>query len=400
MSRELITIETARELIEARVEPLVTESVPLRDALGRFLAEPLDAADDVPSFDNSAMDGYAVRATDTDGSSPLRIVGESRAGHPADRTLGEGEAIAISTGAMFPDGADAVVRVEDTERDGSEVSIAVPVPAGNNVRRSGEDVQRDARVLAPGVRLGAPELGALAMVGRPEAVCARAPRVATLLTGDELVEPGEPLGPGQIRDSNAYSVPPLATGAGAEAVSIELVGDDRGATRRALERALREDVVVVCGGVSVGEHDHVRPALEALEVEQVFWRVALRPGKPTYFGVAPGGALVFGLPGNPVSAMVTFILFVRPALLALQGADPTATRVFARLGVDYEKVEGRAEAIRVRLDPGPDGLTATPTGPQGSHVLTSMLAADGLAFAPTGLTGLKRGDRLEVELLR
>ncbi len=191
-----------------------------------------------------------------------------------------------------------------------------------------------------GRRLGGAELGALAAVGRPEVACARRPRLALLLTGDELVEPGEPLGPGQIRDSNAYAVPPLAADAGAEVTSVEIAPDHLEGTVAALDRALGADVVVVCGGVSVGEHDHVRPALEQLGVEQVFWRVSLRPGKPTYFGVGAGGKLVFGLPGNPVSAMVTFLLFVRPALLAMQGGEPLAGSITARITEDYEKVSG------------------------------------------------------------
>jgi molybdopterin molybdotransferase len=178
-----------------------------------------------------------------------------------------------------------------------------------------------------------------------------------------------------------------------------VIGDDRGTTTKEIERGLAADALVVCGGVSVGEHDHVRPALEALDVEQVFWGVSLRPGKPTYFGVAPSGALVFGLPGNPVSAMVTFLLFARPALLAMQGADPAARSVTARLTGDYTKVRGRSEAIRVRLAAGPGGWEITPTGAQGSHVLTSMLDADGLAFAPAEMVELAAGTELRTELI-
>jgi len=313
---------------------------------------------------------------------------------------GLGEAIAISTGAMLPAGADAVARVEDTERAGDRVRIGVEVPAGTAIRRAGEDVRAGEGLLESGARLGAAELGALASVGLGEIACARRPRVSLLVTGDELVEPGEPLGPGQIRNSNAYAVPPLAAGEGAELVPTAMAGDDREATRAALERGLDADVALITGGVSVGEHDHVRPALDSLGVEQVFWGVALRPGKPTYFGVAPSGALVFGLPGNPVSAMVTFVLFARPALLAMQGADPASNRVTARFDRDYEKVSGRAEAIRVALAAGDEGWVATPTGPQGSHVLTSMLGADGLAFAATETDVVRAGRPIEVELLR
>jgi len=404
VARELTTIEDARRWVLDRVVQLPAEAVGLKQARGRILAEAIVAADDVPGFDNSAMDGFAVRASDTEGASEaprrLLVVDESRAGHPADRDLGPGEAIAISTGAVLPAGADAVVRVEDTSRDGGEVDIQAEVGEGTAVRRAGEDVRGGDSVLAPGIPLGAAELGAIAAVGHGEARCARRPRLSFVLTGDELVEPGAPLGPGQIRNSNAYAVPPLAEDSGAEVIAVSMAGDDRTATRDALELALDAEVAVVSGGVSVGEHDHVRPALDSLGVEQVFWGVSLRPGKPTYFGVAPGGTLVFALPGNPVSAMVTFVLFVRPCLLAMQGADPDAGRLTARFDRDYEKVQGRAEAIRVAVRAGDGGWVATPTGPQGSHVLTSMLGADGLAFAPTEIDVVRAGEPIEVELLR
>lgn len=398
---ELTPIERARELVLERVTRLGAEEVPLREAAGRFIAEDVTSAEDIPGFDNSAMDGYAVRSADV-AAAPVRLDlgGESRAGHPAGSEVAPGQAFAISTGAAVPAGADAVVRVEDTSRDGDGVLVEVPVDRGASIRRAGEDIAAGARVLAAGTRLAAPELGALAAVGHPAASCARRPRVALLLTGDELVEPGEHLGPGQIRDSNAYAVPPLAAETGAEVASVEIAPDSLDGTVAALDRALGADVVVACGGVSVGEHDHVRPALERLAAEQVFWRVSLRPGKPTYFGVGPAGKLIFGLPGNPVSAMVTFLLFVRPALLAMQGGDPAAGRVTASITEDYEKVEGRAEAIRVALEATDDGWAATPTGPQGSHVLTSMIGADGLAIVPTEVEHLRAGDAVAVELLR
>ena len=401
---ELIPIERARELVLARVPAPVSEPVALRESLGRVLAEPVEAAEDVPGFDNSAMDGYAIRAADCADAGPespaiLPVTDESRAGHPATRELGAGEAIAISTGAMLPAGADAVVRVEDTERRSGDVAVLAAVAPGTAVRRAGEDVRAGEALLAAGTPLGAAEVGALAAVGLAEVPCARRPRLSLLLTGDELIEPGRPLGPGQIRDSNAYAVPPLARAAGADTAPAVIAPDDRERTIELLDRALLADVAVVCGGVSVGEHDHVRPALGELGVEQVFWRVSLRPGKPTYFGVGPAGTLVFGLPGNPVSAMVTFLLFVRPALLAMQGRDPAAGRLRASLGADHDSVPGRAEAIRVTLDAGERGWVATPTGPQGSHVLTSMIGADGLAFAPSEAERMRAGDRIDVELL-
>jgi len=402
---ELTSIEDARETVLARAGALSAEPVALDDALGRILAADISALDDVPGFDNSAMDGFAVLAGDTAGSGPdrprrLRVVDESRAGRPAAGGLRSGEAIAISTGAMVPAGADAVVMVENTERQGDAVSILAEVRPGTAIRRAGEDVRSGSQVLAAGVELRAAELGVLAAVGHGSVSCARRPRVALMVTGDELVEPGSALGPGQIRNSNAYAVAALARESGAEVTAVEIVRDDRAASRAALERGLDGDVLIVSGGVSVGEHDHVRPALESLGVEQLFWGVSLRPGKPTFFGIAPGGALVFALPGNPVSAMVTFLLFVRPALLAMQGAEPGAERLSARFAADYEKVRGRAEAIRVRLEAGEGGWIATPTGSQGSHVLTSMLGADGLAMAPTDLDVVRAGEPIDVELLR
>ncbi len=400
----LIDIDAARARVLARVGPTGSEDVALRRAEGRRLAAAARSRVDVPGFDNSAMDGWAVRATDTGGATAeaparLRIVGESRAGQPAAAEVGGGEAVAISTGAMVPGGADAVVRVEDTERRDGEVAIGAAVEAGTNIRRRAEDITAGEEILAPGTLVGAAELGALAAGGIPSVACARRPRVAVLLTGDELVEPERELGPGQIHDSNAYAVPPLASAAGAEVGVVEVIGDDRDGTAEAIRRGLEGDLLVVCGGVSVGEHDHVRPALESLGVAQDFWGVSLRPGKPTYFGVSPAGTLVFGLPGNPVSAMVTFLLFVRPALLAMQGADPAARELTARLTSAYTKVRGRAEAIRVRVSAGPRGWEIEPTGAQGSHVLTSMIGADGLAFAPADSVELAAGTELRVELL-
>jgi len=403
MAAKLTEIEEARRLVLDRVVPLEAEPVALKDALGRVLAEPVTSADAVPGFDNSAMDGYAVRAADTagaDGGARLPVVDESRAGHPAQRRLAEGEAVAISTGAMVPEGADAVVRVEDTDAGSQEVEIRVEVEAGRDIRRAGEDIAAGEAVLGAGDEIGPAEAGVLVSVGRGEVACARRPRVNLLTTGDELQEPGEPLRPGAIRNSNAYSVSGLIRRSGAVLGTVEMVPDDRDATADALARALTGDVVVISGGVSVGPHDHVRPTLGALGAEEVFWGVALRPGKPTWFGVAPSGCLVFGLPGNPVSAMVTFLLFVRPAIRAMLGASPTqADRAAAVLDSDYPKQPGRAHVVRCRLELRDDGWHATPTKDQGSHVLTSMLGADALAIIPTTSGTVRAGERVEIELL-
>jgi molybdopterin molybdotransferase len=396
----LLTIAEARAAVAERVTPLPTERVPVAAALGRFLAEPVVAAHDVPPFANAAMDGFAVRSGPA--GRTLRIAGESRAGAPATTALGEGEAIRISTGAALPDGADAVLQIELVSVDGETVTLEDATDAGRNVRLPGEDLRQGATVLHPGTRLGAAELGVAATAGRGELEVARRPRVAVVATGDELVSPGEPLRPGQIHDSNALTLAALATAAGAEVAPTTRATDTREAAERALGAALEQaDVLVVSGGVSVGPHDHVKPALEALGVEQRFWRVALRPGKPTWFGTTADGRLVFGLPGNPVSSMVTFHLFARPALLALQGAPfgPGTVRT-AALSEDVPRSPERDEAVRVHLGAtGGGALTATPTGPQGSHVLTSMLGADGLALIEAGEGTVAAGTSVPVELL-
>ena len=415
--RELIEIAEARRLVLERAQPLAEpQTVPLADALGRVLAEPVRSADPVPGFDNSAMDGYAVRAADTRGAgrehpAELAVIDESRAGHPAGRTLGAGEAIAISTGAKVPEGADAVVRVEDTrpvDPQGADGAVAVGQPvavlaevaSGRDIRRAADDIAQGQTVLEPGAEIGPAELGVIASVGLDRVACSRRPRVSLLTTGDELQPPGEPLRPGAIRNSNAHALPPLALRTGAEVSAVEMVGDDQDATRQALERALDADLAVISGGVSVGEHDHVRAALDELGAEQIFWGVALRPGKPTWFGTGGSGRpLILGLPGNPVSAMVTFILFARPAIRRMLGAGDERRTATAVLDEAYAKRPGRAHLVRCRLELRDDGWHARPTGPQGSHVLTSMLGADALAVLPTDQGDIAAGDRVEIELL-
>jgi molybdopterin molybdotransferase len=399
----MIEIEEARRLVLEHVSPLPSERVELRAALGRVLAEDVVSPEDVPTFDSSAMDGFAVRAAETRGArrdSPvtLRIVDESRAGHPARSGLGAGQAIAISTGAVIPIGADAVVRVEETSRRDGLVEVLCEVEARHDIRYAGEDIRAGDTVLERSVRLGPAELGVLASSARSTVACHRRPNVWILTTGDELIEPDQPIRPGAVRNSNAYSIPALAVRAGAEVTGITAVPDDPDVTRSAIAQALASDVTLICGGVSVGAHDHVKQALADLGVEEVFWRVALKPGKPTWFGRHQGG-LVFGLPGNPVSAMVTFTLLVRPALMALSGGQPERRRTTARLDRDYEKSPGRAHAVRCRLELREDGWHAQPAERHGSHILTSMLGADALAIIPTASGDMGAGERVEIELL-
>jgi molybdopterin molybdotransferase len=403
-----IPLDEARARVLARARALAAVELPLADALGMRLAEDVVAGEQLQAFDNSAMDGYAVRAADLTGAGPdsplaLRLVGESRAGRPAEAAVGAGEAIAISTGAMVPDGADAVVRIEDTRlaagaRAGQSVEFLASPALGQNVRRAGEDVTAGQTVLRAGDQLGPAPLGVLAALGVERVPCHRRPTVAIITSGDELTPRGERPAPGQIRDSNSTMLAALVAQAGAELHSHAHAGDSLAATVAAIEPALAADVVVVAGGVSVGAHDHVKAAFAELDVAEEFWRVALRPGGPTWFG-SRGETLVFGLPGNPVSVFATFTLLARPALAVLAGGPPDAPRTVATLAAPYEKTTGRTEAIRCALELTPRGWSVDPRPHQGSHVLTSLVGANCLALIPGPAGPVAAGTELEIELL-
>jgi molybdopterin molybdotransferase len=402
--------EAARELVLAEAAPTPSEPVALEECLGRVTAAEVKSAVALQPFDNSAMDGYALRSADADGEGGggvprLRLVGESRAGRPAEAAVGPGEAIWISTGAMVPEGADAVLPVEDAAEEDGRVMPGRLVKEGENVRRAGEDAEAGQMLIEAGRRIGPPEVAVLAAAGVAEVECAARPRVAVLGSGDELVPPGEPLGPGQIHDSNSFALAALVREAGSEVLSAGRLPDDAAATRGAIAGLLDCDALVVAGGVSVGRHDHVKGALAELGVEERFWRVAMRPGGPTWFGVlAREGArptLVFGLPGNPVSAMVAFHLFARPALRAMSGLDPLPGRAHATLATAHRKKPGKAHYLRCRLELTDSGWRAHLTREsQGSHVLTSMLGADALAVIPAAAEEIAAGERVEIELLR
>jgi molybdopterin molybdotransferase len=395
MQPMLIDIAAARERVLAPTHPLPAERVALDQALGRTLAEDVVSDELLPPFDSSALDGFAVGSNE---AGELPVVGESRAGTPLDGTLQAGEAIRISTGATTPAGAAAVVGVENAEAFDGRVRVPATRP-GANIRRAGEDLQVGERIITAGTTLGPAELSVLASLGRPEAVVGGRPRVAILTTGDELVEPGTPLGPGQIRNSNAYGLAAMAQAAGATVVRRTIVRDDRAETVAAIAGALEiADVVVISGGVSVGPHDHVKPALAELGAREVFWRVALKPGKPTWFGTR-GEQLVFGMPGNPVSALVTFHLFARPALRALAGAETHDKHARAILDVTVPREPGRDQVLRCRLDAREDGWHVAPTKPQGSHVLSSMVGAGAYALVPRGEGEIAAGSEVDIELL-
>jgi molybdopterin molybdotransferase len=396
MPANLISISEARERVLHEVTRLAPETVGLDDGFDRVLAEDIVAIGDVPSFASSAMDGYAVQPGPA--GRELKVIGESRAGSPSESAVAGGEAIRISTGAAVPDGASAVIRQEDVrELQRATILTAVEVEEGTNVRSAGEDMLAGTHVLPAGTVLRTAELGAATAAGAGELLVTRRPVVSILCTGDELRAPGEPLGPGEIHNSNAPMLTALARSAGAVALPAQRLPDDHAATETGLAAALdSSDVVVLSGGVSVGPHDHVKPALAALGVREHFWRVALQPGKPTWFGTWDG-KLVFGVPGNPVSAVVTFTLFVAPALSALLGARPRAWQPkTAALEVPVPRSPMREQALRVRIQSGPEGLTVTPNGAQGSHIVTSLVGADALALIPIGEGELPAGSPVQL----
>jgi molybdopterin molybdotransferase len=388
-SPELLSIAGALELVLERVEPLAAEQVPLEDSYGRFIATEVAAASDLPPFASSAMDGFAVRASDTPGT--LSVVGESAAGSPYEGSLGAGQSVAISTGAVVPPGADAIVPLEVASRAGAALTVADAAEQSAFIRYAGSDIERGAAMLVSGTRIGPAQIGAAAAVGLGALPCRRRPRVAILSTGSELVQPGGKLGEGEIFDANGPMLRAALRTSGAEVTLIPAAADTREEHRAALERALEHDVVISTGGVSVGEHDLVRDVGFELGVREVFWRIAMRPGKPLAFGVR-GATLVFGLPGNPVSTLVGFELFVRPALLGLQGApDPRPPFGSGVLETDVRRLAERDDLIRVRVERRDGQLLLSPLAGQQSHQIAVTAQADGLALIPRGDGQLSAG---------
>ena len=396
------TVASAQARILAGLTPVRTERVGLDEALGRVLAVPVVSRRTLPPFDNSAMDGYAVRAVDTRGAladAPvvLPVSGESRAGSMPTRSLRSGQAMRIMTGAPLPRGADAVVRYEDTDSGRDRVGLRVVVTSGTNVRRAGEDMRPGDQVLLPGRRLRPADLAAAAALGHPHLEVHRRPRVAVLSTGDELVDPDREPGPGQIVDSNAVAVAAAVRQAGGDPVRLGIARDTVADLRRRLEEAARTDLIITTAGVSMGDHDHVRDVVAELGRLDL-WRVAMRPGKPLAVG-SVAGVPFLGLPGNPVSSQVTFELFARPAILSLQGAaEPHRRRTQARALEPMDKAEGLETFHRGTLEsPAPGELPGVRlTGPQGSGIMRSMVLADCLIALPAAAGPIAAGAVVEV----
>jgi molybdopterin molybdotransferase len=347
------------------------------------LAEPARAAVDLPPFASSAMDGFAVRAADTPGTLP--VVARVAAGRPAPRALEAGEAMGIATGGVVPEGADAVVPVEYVYENANTVELREAAEPGSNVRPQGGDLGAGDEVVPAGARLGPGQLGALAAAGVAEVVCGAVPRAAVLATGTELRRPGEPLGPGEVYEANGLILETQLRSAGASVERLAAVADDEDAHREAIARGLEHDVLVTSGGVSVGPHDLVRAVEAELGVEEVFWRVAVKPGKPVSFGVR-GQTLVFGLPGNPVSSLVGFELFVRPAVLALQGhGEPLPRFEPGTLTAALRRSPARDQLVRARRrTTAGAAVELEPLTGQESHMIARAAAADALALVPRG----------------
>jgi molybdopterin molybdotransferase len=417
----MISYEEALARVLRNARPLSSVRVRLEDALGYYLAENVRAREPVPLFDQSAMDGFGVRASDVaqvrpDSPARLRVAGMVRAGDDPRRPVRSGTAVRIFTGAKIPPGVQAVVVQESCEMAGGEVLVRESVPAGKNIRRKGEEIRRGARVLSAGARITPPVIGLLATLGYSSFLVHRKPRVTLVVTGNELVALGRPLRPGRIRDSNSHALAAALKDTAIEEVSVRRIRDDEASLRQALMAALQDsDLVLTSGGVSVGEYDLVKDAAVSAGVRTVFWKVAIKPGMPNYFGVwergcgrgrsagkgtSAGRVLLFGLPGNPVSALVSYHQFVRPALLKMSGQRTPGRFVFpAALEKDVGKRAGRAEFVRgvVRMNNG--ALNVVPTDQQGSHTLSGLASANCLIHLASEATLVEHGQQVPVELL-
>ncbi len=399
----MISVEEAQARVLAAFAPLPAETVALPDALGRVLAEDQAARRTQPPKAVSAMDGYAVRAADVAAvPASLTVIGEAPAGHAFDGSVGGGEAVRIFTGGVVPDGADAIVIQEDTARDGDTVTVNEGAAAGSYIRPAGLDFSEGDRLLNAGTRLSARDVGLAAAMNLPWLPVRRRPRIAILATGDEIANPGDPLGPDDIVSSNSHALGALVRACGGEPVNLGIARDDADSLRRLAAGARGADALVTSGGASVGDHDLIRDVLgagdgggAALEID--FWRIAMRPGKPLIFGRL-GDVPLLGLPGNPVSAVVCATLFLRPAMARMLGLAETAPPlVTARLGADLPANDRRQDYLRARLSRADDGtLEATAFERQDSSMLALLQQADGLIVRAPHAPPLAAGEAVAV----
>ena len=398
----MISVESASETILNEIKPLGVESVGLVSALGRVIGEDIVAARNNPPWDNSAMDGYALVSSDTVAASDanpvtLKVIYDLPAGSTPREDIKSGQAVRIMTGAPVPGGATAVVMVERTETSDGAVVIKAPVKEGDNIRRSGEDFKAGTVVIKKGSVVRPAEVLMLATVGVPFVFVHRRPRVAVLSTGDELVDVLKVPSSGKIINSNGYALASLVSECGAEAIQLGIAKDTRESLREKLSVAMKADCIISSGGVSVGDYDFVKDVLKEMGSSMIFWKVAMKPGKPLAFGVI-GGRPAFGLPGNPISSMVAFEQFVRPALLKMAGRKDIFRRTFpARLTRDLKIKPGRMNFIRAELKAGADGMSVEPLDGQGSGVVSTMVRANSFIIVPADSTGFKKDETVKVQ---
>lgn len=394
-----LTYEAARQQILDRIHPLETETVPLLQALGRAVAEAVIAPLDLPRFDNSAMDGYALRAADSGEGVKLRVTGYLAAGSLERPPVEAGCAVRIMTGAPLPPGADTVVPVEKTDGGEAMVTLHDAIPAGDHIRWRGEDVRCGDEVLPLGTVLRPPELSLLASFNHTEIAVVRRPRVAILSTGDELVEVGTPLTEGRIVNSNSWSLAASVLELGGIPLQLGIARDTRESLREKLTEGLQADMLITSAGVSAGDLDLVREVLDELGVEQHFWKVDIKPGRPTAFATK-AAVPVFSLPGNPVATLVTFEEFVRPALLKMMGHRQILKPLIrAVLQEPARKKPGRAQFLRVRVRSEAGRLVVTSSGDQNTGILRTSLLANGIAVLPADHGNFSAGEEVEVHLL-
>lgn len=400
----MISVEEAQSIVFDHIKPLGLERVDLLSSLGRVNGEDIIAPFNVPPWDNSAMDGYAVRFQDISDASEknpasLTIVDNLRAGSTPDKPVGPQQAIRIMTGAPLPQGADTVVRQEDTKGSSQSVDILIPPAKGANIRMAGENVKTGDNAIPAGTVMRPPHIGMLASFSRSFLSVFQQPRVAILSTGDEIAEIDDPHDPTKIVNSNMYSIASQVKECGAQPMMLGIARDTKEDLHTKLSYALAADVIITTGGVSVGEYDYVKEVLEDMGVDTKFWKVAMRPGKPSTFGVMDK-TFVFGLPGNPVSCMVCFEQFVRPALLKMMGRSSIFRSLReAILDEDVTTKKNLCFFLRVRVYSQDDVLHATTTGDQGSGILKSMLQANGLMIVPEGRDVVRAGEKLTVQIL-